>query len=277
MKPRMSTREVKLIERALLRAGKDGRTVNVLEWGSGGSTVYFTKYMRVHSISYTWESIEYNKKWLKKVEEALGSDKNTHIAFFDVGNEELKQRQIPMNEYVEHPRTLEKRFDVVIVDGRKRRRCLLEAQKFIKADGAVFLHDAQRTYYHSSFGVYANNSFISCELWRGNNQKPTTLSKIKNRLRSFFYTFIFKVCIYPARKTVQHVRGKYRLTRDTLRLLARPFDRLKVLYALLVMHLPILRKDISVQVGGQGVTLSSTEYTNGVTLYNLLKRAHDLS
>jgi len=146
MKPLMSKSEIRYIKKSLLEYGRRGDTVRVLEWGSGGSTVYFTKFMRTHNVNYLWRSIEYNKGWYEKVLDAVRADSNVRLELFDVGNNVLRQRNIPMDEYVNFPATLGERFDLIIVDGRKRRRCILEAVNLIDIEGKVLLHDAQRTF-----------------------------------------------------------------------------------------------------------------------------------
>lgn len=77
-----------------------------------------------------------------------------------------EERKIPKEvcspeaiEYVEYPgRVAEsKGFDVVIIDGGFRRRCLLVASAVLAPGGSVLLHDAQRTHYHRSLENYKYN------------------------------------------------------------------------------------------------------------------------
>lgn len=161
----MEKKDIQLIEKTLLGLNKSH--LNVLEWGAGGSTKYFTNFLTSKGITYSWVSIEYNKKWFDKVVSL--SIPNARIILFDVGNDDLKQRYTNMDEYVEYPMTLGNTFDFVLVDGRKRRRCLLNASKILSPNGAVILHDAQRTYYHCAFTSYKTSKFLSKTLWMGQN------------------------------------------------------------------------------------------------------------
>ena len=43
--------------------------------------------------------------------------------------------------YIEFPRILNKKFDVILIDGRARPECAIEAKRHIKKDGVVIIHD----------------------------------------------------------------------------------------------------------------------------------------
>ena len=50
-----------------------------------------------------------------------------------------RDRLADLDAYVAYPATLDRRFDFIFVDGRKRRRCLIEAAQLLKPNGAVVL------------------------------------------------------------------------------------------------------------------------------------------
>lgn len=195
MKPLMLDVEIRELERALLSA--KGRPVRVLEWGSGGSTVYFTDYLRKNGVPYEWVSLEYNKKWHEKVSDEVKNYPHTSIVLFDVGNDEILQPNNPMNEYVSYPKTLGKKFDVVFVDGRKRRRCVIEAKDLVTEGGVVFLHDAERPHYHSAFTHFPRSRFLSGRLWLGTLEKPNFFQKVADNMITFIRRFG-----YTARRTL---------------------------------------------------------------------------
>ena len=187
IKPFMQKGEIKVIKKQLLLLGKQNKKIYILEWGSGGSTYYFSKFLEDNNIEYTWTSIEYNKRWYNKVLSLLKENRNVSVVLFDVGNDNLRQRNLEMNEYVDYPNTINKKFDFVLVDGRKRRRCLLEAQKLLNPNGVVFLHDAQRKYYHCVLKNYEDSCFVGPYLWRGKNEKISFFHKILNKLIYVFW------------------------------------------------------------------------------------------
>ncbi len=189
----MSPNEIAMIETILLSYGSH---VDVLEWGSGGSTVYFTNFLRNKGISYTWKSIEYNKIWYERISNAVKEDKNVKLFLFDVGNTENKQRYTLMEEYIAHPATFGKKYDVILVDGRKRRKCLLEASKLLKPNGVVLLHDARRTFYHSAFSVFPDSRMLLWTgLWQGKLENLGFIRRIINLISYWcfrIYTFSFR-------------------------------------------------------------------------------------
>jgi hypothetical protein len=166
MKPWMEDKDIRLIEKLLLGLNKSH--LNVLEWGAGGSTKHFTEFLTSKKITYDWTALEYNKNWFERV--AAFNIPNVALALFDVGNDNLKQRNINMDDYVRYPMTLGKKFDFILVDGRKRRRCLINASQLLNAGGVVALHDAQRKYYHCAFASFKTSKFLSTTLWTGRNE-----------------------------------------------------------------------------------------------------------
>jgi len=193
MKPQMTQEEVQVLENILVSFGD---RVDVLEWGSGGSTVYFTKFLKENNIDYTWTSIEYNLIWFNKIKESVKDDPKTNIILFDVGNTQLKQRYTQMDDYISYPSKLDKKYDLIIVDGRKRRRCLVEASKVLKPSGVVLLHDARRTYYHCAFSLFPDSRILlRTGLWQGKLEDPGILLRVKNLLLYWcfrVYTFSFR-------------------------------------------------------------------------------------
>ena len=195
MKPQMTQEEVQVLENILVSFGD---RVDVLEWGSGGSTVYFTKFLKENNIDYTWTSIEYNLIWFNKIKESVKDDPKTNIILFDVGNTQLKQRYTQMDDYISYPSKLDKKYDLIIVDGRKRRRCLIGASKVLKPGGVVILHDARRTYYHCAFSLFPDSRILlRTGLWQGKLENPRILLRVKNLLlywcfRAYTFSFRFR-------------------------------------------------------------------------------------
>lgn len=143
------------------------KALEVLEWGSGGSTLHLTSFLRQRGIAYRWLSLEYNARWYRQVQRATCDDRCIELVLFDVGNARLRQRHTDMTAYVNYPSTLARAFDLVLVDGRKRRRCLLEARSLLKPSGVVLLHDAERSHYQCAFAAYPSGKFLTKHLWLG--------------------------------------------------------------------------------------------------------------
>ncbi len=135
MEPWMSQEEIELVKKYL----KPEHTV--LEWGSGGSTVHFSKFVK------EWHSIEHTTKW----HDIVAKEKPDNVTLYHVGPDYQMQKRHgvsskwPMNEnfreYANFAKTLNRKFDVVLVDGRARKWCALESMACLKQDSIVFIHD----------------------------------------------------------------------------------------------------------------------------------------
>jgi Glycosyl transferase family 2 len=191
-----SGRDADLLEEILLRQARrlDGG-LRVLEWGSGLSTVHYPAWLAEQGIRVRWITLEHDRQFFRQALEAelrkrdasivlaeeLGPDPDgvggsgiTAVVFdqgpispFDENPERYVHRATNLDHYVGLPARLGLRFDAVIVDGRKRRRCLLEAASLLAERGVAILHDAQRPYYHCAFGAFRSGRRIGDELWVG--------------------------------------------------------------------------------------------------------------
>lgn len=164
MKPWMQDDQVELVERILLSFGK--RTLRILEWGSGGSTVYFPKLLEKKGINYLWMSLEHKEEWAEKIRKETTKHKNVQVNLFKQKSE--SPSSINLDGYVQHPRVsceiAENKFDFILIDGRARARCLVEAKFLIKNNGIILLHDAERVKYHYVFPLFENGKMIESEV-----------------------------------------------------------------------------------------------------------------
>ena len=193
MKPWMKESEIRNLEKILLDLGKKSHRLQILEWGSGGSTLHFTDFLKNRGIAYEWLSLEYNKDWYGEIQKLKSGDPRAKIVLFDVGNAELKQRHANMDDYVSYPAKLGEKYDFILVDGRKRRRCLLEAQKLLLPGGVVALHDAERKYYHCAFLRFPYSRFLRTSLWVGKNEPAGAFGELINKLLNKFYLSVHKI------------------------------------------------------------------------------------
>lgn len=235
MKPLMSKREIKIIENELVSCFRRKGFVSVLEWGSGGSTVYFTRFMKQKNIPYVWRSVEYNKGWYEKIKNEVINDLSTKLVLFDVGNNNLRQRYVDMEEYINYPKTLGERFDVVIVDGRKRRRCVIESLELLNTGGCVFLHDAQRKHYQCSFGYFPNSVFVTVHMWRGRLEQIGFIKQMGNHIISSVYRFLSRCMVYPYQVITGHLRLKTASTRKLIYSVSGIVSKLRILAMIFVL------------------------------------------
>lgn len=164
-----------------------GKRLRVFEWGAGSSTIYYSRYLTSIGSDFEWHTIDNSREWKEKVARLVnryGLDDRVHLyfsefpAFWELPGWSREERKIPQEicgpkvvEYVDYPRRVAgaKGFDVIIVDGRFRRRCLLVAPEVLAPGGLVLLHDAQKAHYHSSLENYKFGRFFDTGNLPGSN------------------------------------------------------------------------------------------------------------
>lgn len=144
LEPMMKQREIRIIEEIILNL----KPINVLEWGSGYSTVYFPRFTSEKS---NWLAIEHDKKWFKIIEKKV---RRATIKFISPNDKNYNKKKgdgtyREFRNYIEYPKTLKKKYDLIIVDGRAREECLKVAIKLLNKNGVIILHDANRKKYYS--------------------------------------------------------------------------------------------------------------------------------
>ncbi len=201
--------------------------LDVLEWGAGRSTSYFTRALHtLRGTNFCWHSIEYDRAYFEReIRPVLGdlpestvglveADSDPRVLFpgstpvefavYDHGtlkpmlDEGIADRKVNMDAYVAHPSGLRRRFDIILVDGRKRRRCLIEAASLLKEGGVAVLHDAQRTYYHCAFEHYRANSLLGEILWFGTQMDDDFFDDIRRRAETVAGTIDLGIPLSPS-------------------------------------------------------------------------------
>lgn len=191
----MSEVDVGILEQVLRRKCA-AQPARVLEWGSGRGTVHFCRMLRAAGCDFRWLSVEHDRSFVQAelvphlsdvpgsrvidAREACAdpelicrSGSPLQIVAFDAGPlrpflaRHRADRNAALDEYVSLPGRTGLRFDVVLVDGRKRRRCLIEASRLLAPGGIALLHDAWRPYYRCAFDAFARHKRFGDILWAG--------------------------------------------------------------------------------------------------------------
>lgn len=206
----MSVRDADLYEALLHRLAerRRGERLRVLEWGAGRSTVWYTRFLDVLGADYQWLAIDHDGGYVReaiapvlvergnsqmiraagerRLPEAVAAalcDTQIVVVAFDhgplfpsiAGNE--AHRAVDLDAYVDLPAQLDASWDLVVVDGRKRRRCLLEAARLLDVHGYAVLHDASRPYYHCAWSAFRSEQTFGDELWIG-SQAQTSFADV---------------------------------------------------------------------------------------------------
>ncbi|NOX46589.1 MAG: class I SAM-dependent methyltransferase [Chlorobi bacterium] len=115
---------------------------NLFEFGSGYSTVFFAK--KLKSVT----SVEYDKEWFEKAQGMTKGFSNTEIIFQE------------LNE--DYPKTInktDKKYELIVIDGRKRVKCALNSYGHLTSDGILILDDSSRDEYHKIWDFYLKKGF----------------------------------------------------------------------------------------------------------------------
>ncbi|MGZ9135683.1 MAG: class I SAM-dependent methyltransferase [Candidatus Deferrimicrobiaceae bacterium] len=188
----MSPRQVRILEDALRDLRRS--PVRVLEWGSGASTAHFPAFLERLGIAYSWLSVEHDREWFETVSRDVTGNPNIRIVLVEPGPGDPRSRECPMEEYISFPSAAGGLYDFIFVDGRKRRRCLLEARRLLSPGGVVFLHDARRKRYHCALPAFSDSRFVHKHLWRGANEPVTpfrrALSGANRLIHRYFGKFL---------------------------------------------------------------------------------------
>lgn len=120
---------------------EDRKVITVLEWGGGGSTIYFPK---THPRIRVWDTIEHDKEWYWGLLARKDLPKSVGLNYQ------------PGKDYFNAPKIF--KYDLIIVDGRDnegdRVECLKRAGEFLAKGGIVILHDSGRLKYRKGYKYF---------------------------------------------------------------------------------------------------------------------------
>ncbi len=136
------------------------KNMSLFEWGSGGSTLFFSKYVRQVI------TIEHDSAWYHNVVQILDKKeiKNASINLIEpVQTPGIDKRYMStgreyegysFEKYVRmidsHP---DESFDVVVVDGRARTGCMMRAISKIRKGGILLLDNSERDEYRDGWDL----------------------------------------------------------------------------------------------------------------------------
>ena len=114
----------------------------VFEFGSGNSTFFYAKYAGIVV------SVEHDKEWYDKI--VNSKPENSEMIFCELVNG---------GDYCHMPVKLKEKFDIIIVDGRDRVNCCMQALGALSENGVVVLDDSERDRYKPAIDHLVKNGF----------------------------------------------------------------------------------------------------------------------
>lgn len=120
--------------------------MTVFEYGSGGSTLWWASKVR------KVVSCEHDARWHQKIRMTCPDNVELHHIPLEYGG-----------DYSKKILQFENAFDLVIVDGRDRVNCAINAMKALKPDGVIVWDNSERTAYEVGFQALREHGFKQLE------------------------------------------------------------------------------------------------------------------
>lgn len=126
---------------------KLSKNMTVFEWGSGNSTLFIAQ--NVGSVV----SVEHNLMWYERMQEIIPRNVRLEFCELTYGGEYCKKI---FNE--------KEKFDLIIVDGRDRVNCAINAVEYIKENGIIIWDDTHREAYQEGYDFLKEHGYKQLQL-----------------------------------------------------------------------------------------------------------------
>lgn len=123
------------------------KSLRVFEWGSGNSTLFWSCHVK------EVVSIEHDRYWYQKMLEIIPENVTMKYCVLEYGG-----------EYCRKILEEKEKFDIILVDGRDRVRCVQNAVFQLKENGLIILDDSEREEYRSGCNFMKEKGFRQLEL-----------------------------------------------------------------------------------------------------------------
>jgi len=176
----------------------------MLEWGSGGSTTEFPKYVK------KYYSIEHDPSWFDNVKKETPDNVDYHLIELDKPLTDPTQKT-QVQTYLDFVDKLGvEKFDRVLIDGRGRGWCAEKVLPYLKEDSIVFIHDYwQRSQYFIVEKWYDVIDYVqSGQSIVALKPKKEVLDRINKKSTNIKISFI-----QPSRNNLKYLKWSYNAIR----------------------------------------------------------------
>ena len=125
------------------------KQMNVFEYGSCNSSIWLSK--KVKSLV----SLEHDKDWYIKIKPSLDKLENTSYL----------HRELEEGAYEGEILNYKNDFDIIVIDGRNRNKCIKNAMEALKNDGIVIWDNSDRSEYEEGFNFLLDRKFKRIDFW----------------------------------------------------------------------------------------------------------------
>lgn len=123
-----------------------------LEWGAGYTTQMTIEHIGERAVEL-FLTIDHNKEYLEKVVEPYSECGYLHSKFMSLTGPCVDDRDTGLN-YSTYPFTVNRTFDFIFIDGRRRMECATMALALSDPDSIIVIHDYRRTRYQPLLAFY---------------------------------------------------------------------------------------------------------------------------
>ncbi|PAW92153.1 FkbM family methyltransferase [Mucilaginibacter sp. MD40] len=123
---------------------KLSKQLSIFEFGSGNSTYFYAKY------AGSVVSVEHDKQWFDKIVQSGKKPANAEMIYCELVRD---------GEYCRAPLKLDKKFDIIIVDGRDRVNCCKKGIEALSENGIMVLDDSEREAYKEAVDFLTSKGF----------------------------------------------------------------------------------------------------------------------
>ena len=116
--------------------------MTVFEYGSGNSTLWWSK--QVCSIT----AVEHDLDWYNSLKEKIASNVKYLYCELDRGG-----------RYCQTVLKGDRKFDIIVIDGRDRVNCARNALEALKSDGVIIWDNSEREQYREGYAYLLRNDF----------------------------------------------------------------------------------------------------------------------
>lgn len=125
---------------------------NILEWGSGLTTLLLAKYGCQINADLIL-SIDDNKEYQNAIFINKKKPHFLHLVAQDLVGTKLSQHDVGLN-YSHFPLSISNTFDFILIDGRRRVECAFVASLLCHQETVVVIHDYRRERYQSILKLF---------------------------------------------------------------------------------------------------------------------------
>ena len=122
--------------------------MELFEYGSGNSTLYYSKRVaRVYSV-------ENDNIWYERIKNSM--PENVNLFYCELEND---------GDYCRYAAKTNRKFDLIIVDGRDRVNCCVNSIDVLSPAGVIVLDDSERKEYTSAISLLTERGFKKIDFW----------------------------------------------------------------------------------------------------------------